>query len=265
MKIPFYLRFWLYLAIGLFLFQVPVMAGQWDKDVPASGDALTSWPTQAAANGDALDRMLANYQRGMALSYSSGSTIVAGAGEVMVSNSGGTVRLMLKNAASTNITFADLDTGVEASGTTYYVYAIASATSDETATFKISASSSAPSGITYYKRLGSFINDSGSSITAILNDIDIPELTEWTSKTISTTYQALTDGFVTAYNSGGTDPAINCLTDGSSPPTTVRSLVSHSTSSTTGAGCTMPVRRGDYYRVTTSGGSSTAMFFIPLS
>jgi hypothetical protein len=85
------------------------------------------------------------------------------AGEIVCSNSGATVRKFRQNTSSTNVTFSDIDTGAEASGTTYYIYAVCDADAT-TATFKISASSSAPSGVTYYKILGSFYNDASSDI-----------------------------------------------------------------------------------------------------
>ncbi|MEA2036125.1 MAG: hypothetical protein U9O94_01350 [Nanoarchaeota archaeon] len=106
----------------------------------------------------------------MKLTYSLGSTILVSAGEVVVSNSAGDVRLMLNNTSSTNVTFADIDTGAEANST-YYVYAIAATSASETATFKISLNSTAPDSVTYYKRLGSFDNVAGDiDEETIVND-----------------------------------------------------------------------------------------------
>lgn len=119
-----------------------------------------------------IDRMLAGYREGMKLKYNSVSTLDVTAGEVMVSNTAGTIRLMMRTTSTTNVTWSDIDTGAEASGTTYYVYAVASSSTATTATFKISTNSSTPSGSTYYKRLGQFTNDGSSNITAIQNDND---------------------------------------------------------------------------------------------
>ena len=47
-----------------------------------------------------------------------------------------------------------------------------SAISDTTFTIKVSESSSLPSGVTYYLRLGYFTNDSDSNITSIVDDRD---------------------------------------------------------------------------------------------
>lgn len=111
-----------------------------------------------------LDDLLANYRQSMAVYYSSASQLIVSGGSVTVSNSGGTIRLMLKNSGTTTIDFTNIDTGAEASATTYYVYAIAATTSSTSATFKISANSTSPSGITYYKLIGTFYNNSASDI-----------------------------------------------------------------------------------------------------
>jgi len=136
------------LCLMLVLTPLTAQAVGWDKAVPAVSDYLTSWPEQATANYDALDSLLASYRQGITLTYSSASTVIASAGSITVSNTAGTVRVMLKNDSSTNITFSNIDTGAEASSTTYYVYAVATATTDTAATFKISASSTSPNGIT---------------------------------------------------------------------------------------------------------------------
>lgn len=120
---------------------------------------------------DPLDRLLSNYREGMGLSYTSATTITVATGEVTCSNSAGTVRKMRKNTSTTAVTFSDLDTGAEASNTTYYVYAVCDADAT-TATFKFSASATTPTGVTYYKRLGSFTNNSSSDIEAVTDDLD---------------------------------------------------------------------------------------------
>lgn len=97
------------------------------------------------------------------LSYTSATTVTASAGLILCKNSGGTVRVLRKNTSTTAITFSNIDTGAEASSTIYYVWAIADATAT-TVTFKISTSSSAPSGSTYYALVGSFYNNSSSDI-----------------------------------------------------------------------------------------------------
>lgn len=111
-----------------------------------------------------LDRLLANYVQGAVLTYNSGSTINITAGSVTCSNSAGTVRKMRLNTSVINATFAgNLDTGLEAAATTYYVYASCDADAT-TFIIKISANSTSPALITSYKRLGSFYNNGSSDI-----------------------------------------------------------------------------------------------------
>jgi hypothetical protein len=145
-------------------------AGVWDKGVPNDDDNWIDYPTDAQANNDALDRLLSNYRSGMKLTYYSGAITTVSSGEIVVSNAAGTTRIFLNNTADVDITFSDLDTGSEEASKTYYVYAIAALSSSETATFKISASSTAPTGVTYYKRIGSFYNNASSNMEQIAND-----------------------------------------------------------------------------------------------
>lgn len=113
-----------------------------------------------------LDDLLSNYHQSLGIYYSSASALTVSPGSVMVSNSDGSIRLTLYNSTSTSIDFTNIDTGAEASGTTYYVYAIAASASATSATFKISANSTSPSGATYWKKIGTFVNNSSSDINA---------------------------------------------------------------------------------------------------
>ena len=162
----------LFILLIFLIIVVPSYAGQWTKAKPAATDAKIDWPTDSQANNDAVDRLLSNYRERMKLVYSSTSAITVNSGEIVVSNATGTTRLFMNNTSSSSVTFSNLDTGSETSSTTYYVYAVATTTTDETATFVISASSSAPTGYTYYKRLGNFYNNSSSNIEQIKNDND---------------------------------------------------------------------------------------------
>ncbi len=82
----------------------------------------------------------------------------------------------------------------------------------------------------------------------------------WVSGADATTYQAETDGFVTAYRATG-NGIITGFTDGSTPPTTIR--VKDAVGGNVGAFCSicMPVRKGDYWKV----GTADAVWWIPLS
>ena len=156
--------------ISLFITTQVFGATGWLKGKPAGTDNPATLDTTIGENNAALDLMLSTYIMGCRVIFDTVAQITVEAGGVMVSNSTGAVRLMLANAAATTVTWADLDTGSEAASTTYYVYAVGSATTDTTFTVKISASSTAPSGITYYKKLGSFYNNASSNITIIYDD-----------------------------------------------------------------------------------------------
>lgn len=163
------------IILSLILILCPILSfAEWDVNIPLSADNLTDFPTDNQANLDALELVLRDYPKGLTLSYSSASTIVVSTGGVVCSNSDGSVKRLRGNTSTTNVTFSDIDSGSEASSTTYYVYANCDATAT-TATFKISTSSSAPTGVTSYKRIGSFYNDSSSDITqdSIINDSNL--------------------------------------------------------------------------------------------
>lgn len=96
------------------------------------------------------------------LTYVDADTIQASAGVVICANAGGSIKVLRKNTSTTNITFSDIDAGARATSTQYYIYANGDA-SATTVTFKISASATTPTGITNYRRIGSFkTNATGS-------------------------------------------------------------------------------------------------------
>lgn len=223
-----------------------------------------------------IDDLVANYQQGMVITYSSASQISVASGSITVSNSDGSIRLMLRNSAATTVTWSDIDTGAEASSTTYYVYAIAASASATTATFKISASSTSPSGVTYYKKIGTFYNDSSSNISRIDNDILYAEIGEPTSKTAGTTYQALTDGFITGntYTASQGNGFIIYSDSTSSPSTIVErcQTIWVSGGIDTRMPFFYPVKKGDYYTVvglnyvgSTDNSQIERLNFIPLN
>lgn len=161
---------------------------EWDKTVPLASDKWIDFPVDQQSNNSALDGLLSKYQRGMKLSFASASTIYVSSGEVSCSDATDATHRFRKTTSTTTVGWADLDTGGEASNTTYYVYAVGDADS-LTPSFKISASSSAPVGYTYFLRLGSFVNNSSSDITAtfIVNDNVSFDVTNYDSGWFSVT------------------------------------------------------------------------------
>jgi len=210
---------------------------------------------------DPLDRLLDDYREGCRVAYASAATITVGAGEIVLENVAGTIKLFQENTSATTVAWTDIDTGAEAASTTYYLYAFQETVTDTDFDVCISTSSSAPTGKTYYKRLGSFYNDASSNITndnRITNDNEpfLLMLGDWVSKTVGTSYQASTDGFVTGYISDS-NTVVYVYTDSSNPPTTVRSKNVTGNWQAAGAGCV--VKKGDYYKMA----GATSMYWIP--
>lgn len=252
--------------LGLFITtSVFATTDEWAKSKPAGTDDAADIDTYIATNNEALDRLMAYGRFNCKLSYASASTITVGAGSIVCSNTAGTVRRTRVNPTATTVAWTEIDTGSEAASTTYYLYAIADGDT-ETFTVVISTNSTTPGGTShdYYKRLGSFYNDSSSNITNISDDSS-KQLGAWLSRSEGTIYQATTDGFVTAYVNGvGTDwPTAIGYSDAATPPTTVRAYSEDQDSSdTTREYITMPVKKGDYWKVSLTGGSPT-IYWIP--
>ena len=168
------------LFLALFLFWHPCYAAdQWDTTDPAGTSNASDIDANVIANNEALDRLLIRYKRGMGVNYATAATVSVQIGEIAIPDSSdGTVRWRRVTAA-TSVGWSDIDTGAEASGTTYYVYATAD-TDITGVVFKISTSSSAPSGSTYYRKIGSFYNNSSSSIENVVSigeDSDLADRT----------------------------------------------------------------------------------------
>ena len=157
------------LFFALILFQTQAYCvDEWAKSDPAGTRNAADIDSYVTVNNSALDRLLIGYKRGMGLNYSTAATLSVLTGEIAIPNSGGSVVRFRRLTSNLSVGWADIDTGVEASATTYYVYLIAD--TDATApTAKISASSSAPSGITYYIKIGQFYNDGSSNITDVVS------------------------------------------------------------------------------------------------
>ena len=228
---------------------------------------------------DPLDRTLSTFNT-IGLVYSSVSAITASNGSVVCSDSGGTIRKMRLNPSTTSVSFTDIDTGAEASATTYYVWANCDADAT-TATFKVSASSSAPSGVTYYAKIGSFYNDGSSNIlmgkvysrsygysVTDSNGASFGQLGDWVSKSFETSYQATTDGFFQGNcdNTGSASTGITIYSDSSSSPSTVRckSAIGANTGGT--LFCNSSVKKGDYYKIAQLNGctANQSAYFIPM-
>lgn len=117
----------------------------------------------------ALVDLLQGYIQGAELTYVGVEEISVAAGRIAFESSG--KFRWRENNAALSVDWGDIDTGAEASSTLYYVYAVADA-SGTGFTILISLSDTAPTGGTYYKKLGQFYNDSGDDIieSSVIND-----------------------------------------------------------------------------------------------
>lgn len=118
---------------------------------------------------DPLDLLLSEYQQGCGFSIASVTTVSIAPGQIVNSNSGGTARRFRKNAAAITLDISTsgvggLDTGTVAANTVYYVYTTAD-TSDTAFNGVFSLSSSSPTGVTYFRRLGYVRTNASSQIT----------------------------------------------------------------------------------------------------
>ncbi len=137
-------------------------ADQWDKTKFADTTLIPDAPGLMRVNNEAIDRILVDYQEGADVFYSSAIAVTVSPGSVACSNSGGTIRRLRTNTSTTSVGWANIDAGAEEASTTYNVFAVAD--TDATTFTVMISKSSAPTGATYYKKLGSFYNDASSNI-----------------------------------------------------------------------------------------------------
>ena len=161
-----------------------------DKTQPAGTASAADIDALIIANNNSVDRLFSNYRSGCKLIYASASTVTVGTGSIVCNNSAGTIRRLRANTSTVTMAWSNIDTGSEAASTTYYVYAVGD-TDAATFTVKLSTNATSPTGITYYKRLGSFYNNASSNIITITND-DIPQLrtydSDWFAVSIGSKY-----------------------------------------------------------------------------
>lgn len=88
-------------------------------------------------------------------------------------------------------------------------------------------------------------------------------LGSWSSKSVTTVYQAATDLFLAVTTTGGAgDNYVNCITDSSATPSTIRTSGYSIGSPPTG--CSTMVKKNDYYEVTKSGTNTPVITIIPI-
>ncbi|KKL07150.1 hypothetical protein LCGC14_2588900 [marine sediment metagenome] len=198
--------------------------------------------------------------------------MTVGIGQVVCEESGAVNKEMreVTSAVTVDIT-SDLDTGSEASSTTYYVYAIGDADAT-TFTCKMSTSSTSPTGLTCFRLLGEFRNgtdghiDQNSVLSYATDHMAAPQAQfgawatahEGTAYAVDTAYQAATDGFVIIWtgSTGAGGKRVRAYTDSSNPPTTQQGdIFVASGSNGVGGQICMPVKKGDYWKYTSTMGT----------
>lgn len=132
------------------------------------------------ANTDSYKNLLKNYKQACNVEYKSATEVYIRAGQLAVSDASGNMRFRV-NTSDLTLTWTDIDTGAEENSTLYYVYVLADA-AGTTFTGKISKSASAPSGATFYRKVGSFYNDGSGNIdplqiTSLTNITCLTDLT----------------------------------------------------------------------------------------
>lgn len=183
----------------LFLFCQEIFAiDEWTKGSPAGTDSASDIDAKIQTNNAALDRLLYLERTNCAVMADTVATVTILPGTIAIPNSAGSVVRYRRNTSSISLSFSNLDTGSEAASTQYYIYANADG---DTTTFTgtISTSSSAPTGVTYYRQIGYLYNNSSSNITNVGNikQGDVPNIMKVTGtsdiSTESTTFTDMTD------------------------------------------------------------------------
>ncbi len=137
-------------------------------------DEIESMQTQYGAHGSTVSHnatllaLLGDYRRGCKVKADTVAQVKVEAGEVVCEDVSGNKKFR-KNTSETTVTWSEIDTGSEAASKRYYVHAVADAAAT-TFTCVVSLSSTAPTGVTTFKLLGSFYNNSSSNIEDVMDD-----------------------------------------------------------------------------------------------
>lgn len=194
------------LTLGFLTTQV-FAADQWSKIAPAANLSPSDLSSTLLTNNAALDRLLILGRVNCTVLANTSAAINVLAGTIAIPNAAGTVVRWRRNTATTAVTWANIDAGAEAASTQYYVYALAD-TDATTFTVQISASSSAPTGGTYYRKIGYFYNNASSNIVSVGNikggDVPNSIIVTGTSDitTTSTAYADMTNMVIYFVSSG---------------------------------------------------------------
>lgn len=143
-------------------------ADQWDKTAPAGTTSVSDLDTYIGTNNAALDRLLYLERINCIVLSNTVATLTVLPGTIALPNSDGSIVRWRRNTSNTTVTWADIDAGIEAVSTQYYIYALAD-TDATTFTITISTNSTTPTGATYYRKIGYFYNNASSNIVSVGN------------------------------------------------------------------------------------------------
>ncbi len=154
----------------------------------------------AQSYSDSVTNLLRNYREGCQVKYKSAADIYVTAGEIMITDASGNRRLR-RNTSDLTVNWTNIDTGTEATSTTYYLYAIADAAAT-TFTVLISANATTPTGATFYKQIGAFYNNAAGDIINITDafsnaSVQVTGSNAQTSPGTYTTLDGMTMTFIT--------------------------------------------------------------------
>ena len=101
------------------------------------------------------------------------------------------------------------------------------------------------------------------SLQSQIDDIEMPMLGAWQSRSLNTTYQADMDGFVVAWSNTGQLGYTYLIlrADSSDSPTTVRAMTHEPDLG--GVSITVPVPQDDYWKVQGNGMGDWAVYWLP--
>jgi hypothetical protein len=136
-------------------------------NVNTAYDEVEALETFVGASGAAqshnlsLLELLQNSYVGLRCYKKDDDEVYISAGSAIITNAAASVKKLRRTTSVATISASDLDTGSMAANTYYYIYAVADA-SGTSISFVFSASDSAPTGYTQYKKIGWFYNETAS-------------------------------------------------------------------------------------------------------
>jgi len=252
----------LVLILVLLSMAIPSYATQWEKDKPdGATQYVDEYDDEVQENQGCLDRLLSNYRSGCEVRENSSSSFDVDSGEITLSNSDGSIRLLCKNTSTTTTS------PTISASTTYYIYAVQSVATDEDFDIEVTTNATTPT-TTYFKLIGKFETDGSSNIDKLGNITSVGKLFNyWESRSASTIYQADNDGLFIVTGVCGNGDSIEIYSDANASPSTLRARggVYQGEGNSRWTQLTVPVRRNDYYKCVIDDSTDSTIFWVSQS